>query len=187
MKLAVESKQSIAVWGPYEVWHGFAHRFLTQKKYLDSGAVGYQCIDSRGEAAELGNGCDCIHAITDMDPLYPRWGYPLLYFGKSGTSHALRRFMHSPIWIAPKSTHDWLLPRLGLDAYPIERRHYIGACETHNPKAPADLDVVVPSLALPIAPEVKPPVSTLGKAVDKKPQEKLGKDFPNGVLLEPGK
>ena len=140
MKFAYDTKQSVDVWGPYEVWHGFAHRFLVQKQFLDSGAIGYQCIDSRGEAAEQGNGCDCIHAVTDMDPIYPRWGYPLFYYGKPGTAHAVRRFMHSPICIHPRSTHDWLRPRLGLDAYPLKHRRYIGLTEEHDPNSSADLD-----------------------------------------------
>ena len=29
----------------------FAHRFLTQKQFLDSGIVGYQCVDNLGESA----------------------------------------------------------------------------------------------------------------------------------------
>ena len=49
---SLRTEQEIALWGPYEVWHGFAHRFKVQKAFLDSGRVGYQCIDSRGEAAE---------------------------------------------------------------------------------------------------------------------------------------
>ena len=40
--------------------------------------------DSRGEAARTGDGCDCIHAVTDMDPAYPRAGYPLLLYGQAG-------------------------------------------------------------------------------------------------------
>lgn len=132
--------ESVDVWGPYEVWHGFAFRFVTQKQFLDAGAVGYQCIDTRGEAARCGNGCDCIHAITDMDPIYPRWGYPLLYYGKPGTAHLVRRFMHSPIWYAPRVTHDWLVPRLGLCGYPLEFRGYVGRAEEHDPNSSADLD-----------------------------------------------
>ena len=167
LKLAYDTGQSVAVWGPYEVWHGFAHRFAIQKEFLDTGAVGYQCIDSRGEAGRLGNGCDCIHAITDMDPLYPRWGYPLLYYGKPGTARAVRRFMHSPIWIHPRRTHDWLLPRLGLDAYPLERRRYIGVAEEHDPNSSADLETKALPL-IPVGPRtsqgVKPVTEAIGKA-----------------------
>lgn len=172
MRFAFDTDQSVAVWGPYEVWHGFAHRFLTQKQFLDSGVVGYQCIDTWGEAARLGNGCDCIHAITDMDPLYPRWGYPLLYYGKPGTARLVRRLHHSPIIIDPKTTHDWLLPRLGLDAYPLEMRRYLGKSQEHEEEAPRDLDVRARPIPIPgIAPKPKEPTPKTAPGIDngKKP------------------
>jgi hypothetical protein len=168
LKLAYDTKQSVAVWGPYEVWHGFANRFLVQKQFLDSGAVGYQCLDTVGEAARCGNGCNCIHAITDMDPLYPRWGYPLLFYGKPATGRVVRRLMHSPIIIDPKTTHDWLLPRLGLGAYPLECRRYIGRSEGHEPNAPADLDVRAPIIPG-IPPREPAPKTDPGTATGAKP------------------
>jgi hypothetical protein len=175
LKLVYGTKQSVAVWGPYEVWHGFAYRFLMQKQFLDTGAVGYQCVDVRGEAAKLGNGCDCIHAVTDMDPIYPRWRYPLAVYGKPATANLVRRFMHSPIWIEPKETHDWLLPRLGLDAYPLEKRKYIGRAEEHEDGAPADLDSR--ARAVPLAPpkEKEPTPKTAPGVENKKPADPVKK------------
>ena len=165
MKIAYDTKQSVAYWGPYEVWHGFAHRFLVQKQFLDSGAVGYQCVDVRGEAARLGNGCDCIHSVTDMDPIYPRWRYPLAVYGKPATANLVRRFMHSPIWIEPKVTHEWLLPRLGLDAYPLEKRRYFGKSEEHDPNAPAGLDVKAPPVPI-VPPKPKDPTPKTAPGVE---------------------
>ena len=48
--------QEIAVWGPYEVWHGAYYRFMVQKEFMESGRVGYQCIDTWGEAGRTGDG-----------------------------------------------------------------------------------------------------------------------------------
>jgi hypothetical protein len=177
MKFAYDTNQSVAVWGPYEVWHGFAHRFLVQKQFLDTGAVGYQCIDTWGVAARYGTGCDCIHAITDMDPIYPRGGYPLLYYGKPGTARVVRRLMHSPIIIHPRTTHDWLLPRLGLDAYPLERRRYLGRSQEHEEEAPADLDVKLPTIPIPkVDPKPKEPTPKTAPGID------TGKNGKNGEL-----
>src|SRR5205807_1342095 len=81
IKYVIDNKEKVVMWGPYEVAYPFAVRFLIQKAFLDSGAVGYQCNDVVGEAARTGNGCDCIHAISDMDPVYPRWRYPLAIYG----------------------------------------------------------------------------------------------------------
>ena len=151
---SLRTNQDIAMWGPYEVWHGFAYRFLTQKAFLDSGAVGYQCVDVVGESARLGNGCDCIHAITDMDPRYPRWRYPLAFYGQPATANLVRRLMHAPIFIDPPRTHDWLIPRLGLTAYPIERLEYRGKAVPYTDGGPAGLEYTAPRLPLPVAPVV---------------------------------
>ena len=70
-------KERVSVWGPYEVGPGLACRFGVQKAFMESGDVGYQCIDSAGEAARTGAGCNCIHSITDMDPQFDRNEYPL--------------------------------------------------------------------------------------------------------------
>lgn len=175
LKYAYGNNESVAMWGPYEVWHGFAYRYAVQKQFLDTGAVGYQCIDNWGEAARLGNGCDCIHAISDMDPVYPRWGYPLLYYGKPGTSHLVRRFMHSPIWIRPRQTHDWLIPRLGLEGLPIERRTYVGRAEEHDPNSSAGLDARARTLPLPLPPREKEPTPKTAPGIEpKNPAPKSG-------------
>jgi hypothetical protein len=149
---SLRTKQEIAMWGPYEVWHGFAYRFLTQKDFLEGGEVGYQCIDNVGEAARTGLGCDCVHAVTDMDPVYPRWRYPLLFYGQPAAANLVRRVMRSPVTINAPHTHDWLIPRLGLCEYPIERREYRGRVVPHVPGAPGLQ--VAPAAPVPGAPVV---------------------------------
>ena len=139
IKNSLRTNQEIAMWGPYEVTHPLAVRFVTQKAFLESGAIGYQCIDEVGEAGRKGNGSDCIHAISDMDPAYPRWRYPLTFYGQSATRHLLRRLMHSPVFIDPQTTHDWLIPRLGLTEYPIRRRIYHGQFVPHQEGDGGDL------------------------------------------------
>lgn len=154
-KYMVDTRQHLAMWGPYEVWHGFAYRFRVQKGFLDSGAVGYQCIDSRGEAAREGNGCDCIHAVTDMDPALPRSGYPLFLYGELASARLVRRIMHSPVTIGAPATHDWIIPRLGLDQYPFVHRQYRGRVEPYDPASGrAGLNQAAPVL-LPVPPVPK--------------------------------
>lgn len=172
MKFACDANAPVAYWGPYEVWHGFAHRFRIQKEFLDTGVVGYQANDVVGEAARLGNGCDCIHAVTDMDPVYPRWRYPLVWFGKPATTNLVRRFMHSPIWIGAPETHEWLLPRLGLDAYQLQKRQYTGRVEPYKPGQRQDLDSTAPPI-LPVEPKPKDPTPKTAPGIEngKKPIE----------------
>jgi hypothetical protein len=126
--------ERVALWGPYEVHAGLYHRFGVQKGFLESGQVGYQCIDSIGEAARCGTGCDCIHAITDMDPQYARNRYPLSYFGESASRHVVRQIQMRPIIICPEKDHCWLLPLMGLDKYPITRREYLGRSVPNTPE-----------------------------------------------------
>lgn len=126
MRAMLDTKQDVALWGPFEVWHRFAHRFRVQKAFMESGAVGYQCIDSWGEAGRTGAGCDCIHSITDMDPEISRVGYPLFLYGQPASARLVRRIMNSPAPIDSRTTHEWLLPSLGLDQYLIDIRSYHG-------------------------------------------------------------
>lgn len=124
--------ERIALWGPYEVWHGFYHRFLVQKGFLESGETGYQCIDTLGEAAK-GLGCNCTHAITDMDPRYERGPYPPLLFGFDSGRNIIREIMHAPVIIEPKVRHDWLLSALGVDHWDVSQRRYIGRRTEYDP------------------------------------------------------
>ncbi len=133
IRVMLDTKQDVALWGPYEVWHGFAQRFRVQKAFMESGAVGYQCIDSWGEAGRTGRGCDCIHSISDMDPDLPRSRYPLFLYGQPATARLVRRIMHVPATIGAPATHDWILPRLGLADFPIEKRDYRGRVVPHVP------------------------------------------------------
>jgi hypothetical protein len=118
--------ERVSVWGPYEIRPGFAYRFHVQKSFMESGCVGYQCIDNVGEAARTGKGCNCIHSITDMDPEFDRKQYPLTYFGDAASENIVRQLHTRSIILCPEADHGWLLPTLGLDKYPIERRTYHG-------------------------------------------------------------
>jgi hypothetical protein len=123
---ALRNNERISMWGPFEIWQGLYRRFVTQESFLESGQIGYQCIDSVGEAARNGSGSDCVHAMTDMDPFFGRQKYPLTFFGEAATRHVVRQIMTRPTVINPPCTHDWLIGYLGLDQYPIIQRPYYG-------------------------------------------------------------
>lgn len=131
----LRNKERVSLWGPYETWHGIYRRFLVQKDFMESGQVGYQCIDTVGQAPRDGTGCDCIHAISDMDPMFDRTRYPLSYFGEAASRNIVRQVRARPILINPDQTHDWLLPALGIDCYPIIRRHEKDHAEEFSPEA----------------------------------------------------
>jgi hypothetical protein len=134
MEEMLRNREHISVWGPYEVGPGLAHRFQVQKAFMESGQVGYQVIDIVGEAGRFGTGCDCIHAITDMDPLFDRSRYPLRFFGESASLNIVRQLHTRPLIISPTADHRWLLHRLGLDQYPMKQGWYLGRTVPYTPE-----------------------------------------------------
>jgi hypothetical protein len=74
-----------------------------------------------GEAAWAGDAVNCIHAITDADPAAFGRG-PTLAFGDDAGSVIAANLACAGALVCPERTHDWLLPALGLDRYPIVRR-----------------------------------------------------------------
>jgi hypothetical protein len=127
--------EQVAMWGPYETWYGLYHRFEVQRAYIESGALAYQCTDAMGEAPRKGNGSNCFHALSDMDPQFDRSQYPLIFYGQPSARNIVRQISDRPILIQPWRTHDWLIPALGLDHYPIVRRHYHGQVKEFSPEA----------------------------------------------------
>jgi hypothetical protein len=58
---------------------------------------------------------------------------PLLFFGDSASVNIVRQLHTRPMIICPQADHGWLLPLLGLDKYPIERRSYFGRTVPYTP------------------------------------------------------
>lgn len=115
MRAICANGEHVTQWGPYECRPNLYYRFLVQKEFLESGRVGYQCIDTVGEAARTGNGCDCIHAMTDMDPEFSRNRYPLIRYGNSASRFVVRELRQRDVLINPRRSHAWLNAYLGWD------------------------------------------------------------------------
>jgi hypothetical protein len=122
IKLMVATGQRVSLWGPYEIWPGLYRKFLIQKNFLECGQVGYQAIDTIGEATMCGNATDCIHAITDADTMFDQARYAVWRCGESASEGIVKQLSESGGFVDPYLTHDWLMPALGLTAYPIIRR-----------------------------------------------------------------
>ena len=122
LRYALDNGERVSQWGPYECRPNLYYRFLVQEEFLESGRIGYQAIDTIGESARTGDGCDCIHAMTDMDPKISRNHYPLIRFGDSATRFAAEECRRRDVLINPGQIHAWLNAYLGLDSYPIHRR-----------------------------------------------------------------
>ncbi len=116
--------ERVSLWGPYECRPSFFTRFLVQKSFLEQSGIGYQCVDNWGEAARTGDGSDCIHALTDIDPEFGRENYPLVWFGDAGSEHLAYRLRDRGSIVDPDTEHDEVLAAMGLCGKPIRRRHF---------------------------------------------------------------
>lgn len=122
LRMALDNREHVALWGPYQIRPRLYRRFLLQKEFLESGRMGYQCIDTVGTGAD-GSACDCIHAVTDMDPQFERRYYRLTRFGEAGSRFVVRQLFERGLLVGEDAA-PWLDGPLGLCRYPIERRDY---------------------------------------------------------------
>jgi hypothetical protein len=110
------SRQNVTMWGPFLIRKEVYDKSLWVLQVIASGAPQYRCISTPGNLLIS----DCIHAVAAADPVFGRGHYPLIRIGKPASRFIARQLMtRSPI---PQKDYDnsWLIPRLGLDRYPIE-------------------------------------------------------------------
>lgn len=117
-----ETPQEVSMWGPYEIPAHWYCLFLRQYVDLIPGQERYKAVDPivREHIS------DCIHAVTDMDPVFERLYYPIIFFGNGASWRIVRVLQRRDIIIDPDRSHPWLIPMLGLDQYPIRQRYYRG-------------------------------------------------------------
>jgi hypothetical protein len=104
----------VTVWGPYEIQRELFQRALQQIARLNSGTLAYRMIDGRLRAASASN---CIHAVCDLAP-----GAPLTTGAAYGEEASALVAQHLKRWaLNPERTYDWLIDRLGLSQYPVQK------------------------------------------------------------------
>jgi hypothetical protein len=121
LDLVKRTDQIVTLFGPYEIAPPLFRRLKVQREFLESGAVGYQGFDLVGEARRRGDGSNCIHAITDTDPEFGRAGYLLAGNGVDATRYVRNMMVRRGAIVVPTTTHDWLVPALGLDPAEFRR------------------------------------------------------------------
>jgi hypothetical protein len=90
IKLAVDQKNAVAMWGPYEIKQGGFDLAVKRKELLDGGTIKYQADDriSRKEKVAI----SCFHAMSGLDELFPKGGFlgtGLKMWGINGTARVL--------------------------------------------------------------------------------------------------
>jgi hypothetical protein len=109
-------RENVTMWGPFRILPQVYERSLQVKEILDSGAAQYRAISTPRNLLIS----DCIHAVAAVDPVFGRGHYPLIRIGKPASRYIARQGMIRSVFDQYQTDALWLIPRLGLDRYPIE-------------------------------------------------------------------
>jgi hypothetical protein len=115
-----ESRERISVWGPYEAHPILYERFQAQKSFLESGALGYQCIDCVGEARIRRNAGNCVHALKPLHGF--AWGDLLEQDGDAAGEFVARSLVRDGLAFPGPHESEWLMAGLGIQSLPLVRR-----------------------------------------------------------------
>jgi hypothetical protein len=110
------NREGITLWGPFRISKPVYDRSLWVHSIIDSGAAQYRAISTPEDLLIS----DCIHAVAAVDPVFGREHYPLIRIGKPASRYIARQVMLRSFFDQVAYDNTWLIPRLGLDRYPIE-------------------------------------------------------------------
>src|SRR6201987_2843308 len=90
LKLAVNEKNSVGMWGPYEIRKEGVDLGVKRMKLLDGGTIGYKADDrlTRKDRVAI----NCFHAMAGLEELYPNGGFlgtGFRMWGINGTARVL--------------------------------------------------------------------------------------------------
>jgi hypothetical protein len=112
----LKNNELVTMWGPFVMAEQVFERSLRVASVLDSGRAQYRAISTPRNLLIS----DCIHAVAAVDPVFGRGHYPLIRVGKPASRYIACQVMTRSIYDQYQYDNAWLIPRLGLDRYPIE-------------------------------------------------------------------
>ena len=112
----LKNNERVTMWGPFVMGEQVFERSLRVSSILDSGRAQYRAISTPRNLLVS----DCIHAVAAVDPVFGRGHYPLIRVGKPASRYIARQVMTRSVYDQYLYDNAWLIPRLGLDRYPIE-------------------------------------------------------------------
>ena len=118
LRLVLGQRQGVALWGPYETDAGRFEAAAARAAVLASGVVRYRAVDSIRPRPGVSH---CVHGLTRADPVLGWETQPAYRIGRWGTRTLAGKYAATGAFLDPCTTHDWLIPALGLDHYPITR------------------------------------------------------------------
>ena len=90
IKLAVDQKNSVAMWGPYEIKQAAFNLAVKRKRLLDGGTIKYRADDRLYRKDKVA--ISCFHAMAGLDELFPNgglFGTGFKMWGFNGTARVL--------------------------------------------------------------------------------------------------
>jgi hypothetical protein len=90
LKLAVNVKNAVGMWGPYEIKKEAFDLAVKRKKLLDRGTIGYRADDRLFRKDRVA--INCFHAMAGLEELYPNGGFlgtGFRMWGINGTARVL--------------------------------------------------------------------------------------------------
>jgi hypothetical protein len=90
IKLAVDTKNAVAMWGPYEIKKAAFDLAVNRKRLLDGGTIKYRADDRLYRKDKVA--ISCFHAMAGLDELFPNgglFGTGFLMWGFNGTARVL--------------------------------------------------------------------------------------------------
>jgi hypothetical protein len=116
LQVVLDDRQRVTAWGPFVISEMLYRRSLEVKQALETGEHQYRAISTPGNLQNT----NCIHAVTAVDPDFGRERYPLIRVGKPASRHIAREIMMRSPFDQYRFDNSWLIPRLGLDRYPVQ-------------------------------------------------------------------
>ena len=107
--------EQVSLWGPFLIRQELFDRALHLRGILESGQVQYRAFSTPRNMYIS----DCIHAVAAVDPVFGREHYPLIRIGKPASRYIGRQVVLRSVFDQAAYDNSWLIPRLGLDRYPI--------------------------------------------------------------------
>jgi hypothetical protein len=90
IKLAVDQKNAVAMWGPYEIKQAAFDLGVKRKELLDGGTIRYRADDRLYRKGKVA--ISCFHAMAGLDELFPSGGLfntGFMMWGFNGTARVL--------------------------------------------------------------------------------------------------
>src|SRR5258707_10238311 len=90
IKLAVDAKNAVAMWGPYEIRKQGFDLGVARKRLLDGGTIKYRADDRLYRKDKVA--ISCFHAMAGLDELFPNgglFGTGFMMWGFDGTARVL--------------------------------------------------------------------------------------------------